>query len=214
MAETMWRSRKNMSIPSVDRTQSRHYGDSKQRYFSVSSICAAMTGEHSYGSEADMQRGTDLHTIFALAVASFAGRCAPPVVPIGYQDSYQSMRLWIERWKPEPVLIEHPSVSAIRGLPFAGTPDLLAWTTGKWPGAQDGRVLTLIDLKTGVRAPWHMVQVQAYHKLKGYQEATALRLLYINEFGGEPTYLPVKKDPRDFAAFQSALNLLLWRESV
>ena len=94
-------------------------------------------------------------------------------------------------------------------MPFAGTPDLLAWTNGNGK-----RLLSLPDLKTGVKARWHRVQVQAYHRLDGYQEATALRLLYIHADGSEPDYLTVKRDPRDFAAFQSALNLLLWREST
>ena len=198
-----------MSTVSVDRSQPRNYGDKSKRYFSVSTICAAMHGEQSYGSEADMQRGTDLHTIFALAVASHAGRCAPPVVPQDYHGYYQSMQWWIERWKPEPVYIEHPSVSSFSHMPFAGTPDLLAWTSGNGK-----RLLSLVDLKSGAKAPWHRVQVQAYHRLEGYQNANALRLLYIHADGSEPDYLTVKRDPRDFAAFQSALNLLLWRESA
>lgn len=156
-----------------------------------------------------MQRGTDLHTIFALAVASHAGRCAPPVVPQDYQGYYHSMQWWIERWKPEPVLIEHPAVSAYVGMNFAGTPDLLAWTNGNGK-----RLLSLVDLKSGAKARWHRVQVQAYYRLMGYTDANALRLLYIHADGSEPDYLTVKRDPRDFAAFQSALNLLLWRESA
>ena len=177
-------------------------------YFSCSQVLRAMTGEDSYGSEADMQRGTDLHTIFALAVASYAGRCAPPVVPTEYQGYYHSMQWWIDTFKPEPVQIEHPSVCATKGLPFAGTPDLLAWTSGNGK-----RVLSLVDLKSGGHTPWHRVQVQAYQKLVGYQDATALRLLYIHADGSEPYYLPVRRDPRDCAAFYSALNLLVWREA-
>lgn len=156
-----------------------------------------------------MQRGTDLHVIFALAVASFAGRGVPPVVPHEYQGYYQSMQWWIERWKPEPVMIERPSVSAVKGMPFAGCPDLLAWTSGNGK-----RLLSLVDLKSGGKMPSHRVQVQAYHRLDGYQNANALRLLYIHADGTEPDYVTVKRDPRDFVAFQSALNLLLWREST
>lgn len=155
-----------------------------------------------------MQRGTDLHLIFAIAVASYAGRCAPPLVPHEYQGYYQSIQWWIDRWKPEPMLIERRSVSAVKGMPFAGTPDLLAWTSGNGK-----RMLSLVDLKSGGKAPWHRVQVQAYHRLEGYQGATALRLLYIHADGSPPDYLTVKRNPRDMAAFQSALNLLLWREA-
>ena len=156
-----------------------------------------------------MQRGTDLHTIFALAVASYAGRCAPPIVSQEYQGYYESMQWWIARWKPEPVFIERPSISAIKGLAFAGTPDLLGWTSGNGK-----RLLALIDLKTGQKAPWHRVQVQAYQRLLDYQVANALRLLYVHADGSEPDYVPVKLDPRDFAAFHSALNLLIYRETI
>lgn len=198
-----------MSTVSVDRTKPRQYEQARQRYFSVSQVLRVMTGEESYGSEADMQRGTDLHTIFALEVASYAGRCAPPMVPTEYRGYHQSMRWWIDRWKPEPVLIERPAVSAYTGLNFAGTPDLLAWTTGNGK-----RLLSLVDLKSGAKAAWHRVQVQAYYRLMGYTDATAMRLLYIHADGSEPDYLPVKGNPRDFAAFQSALNLLIYRESL
>jgi hypothetical protein len=198
-----------MSTVSVDREQSRQYAADGQRYFSVSQVLRVMTGEDSYGSEADMQRGTDLHTIFALAVASYAGRCAPPVVPVEYQGYYQSMHWWIDRWKPEPVAIERPSISGVKGLPFAGTPDLLAWTSGN-----DQRRLSLLDLKSGTKANWHYVQVQAYQRLVGYQDATALRLLYVHADGSDPDYVSVKRNPRDFAAFHSALNLLIYRETL
>lgn len=197
-----------MSIPSVDRTLPRHYGHDGSRFFSVSQICRVMTGEDSYGSEMDVQRGTDLHTIFALSVASYAGHCAPPIVPQDYQGYYQSMSWWIARWKPEPVLIERPAVSAMKGRPFAGTPDLLAWTHGN-----EKRMLSLIDLKSGQKAPWHRVQVQAYQRLLGYQEATALRLLYIHADGSEPDSRSVKRNPRELAAFLSAINLLIYRET-
>lgn len=191
---------------SVDRTQPRQYGDGVRRYFSVSQVLKSMTGEDSYGSEADMQRGTDLHTIFALSVASYAGRCAPPIVPDEYRGYYQSMQYWIEAFKPEPIFIERPSVSVIPGFPIAGTPDLLAHV-GTCRSV-------LLDLKTGHKASWHRVQVQAYAKLALYRQATALRLLYIYPDGSLPIYESVKQNPRDFAAFQSALNLLIYRETL
>lgn len=191
----------------IDRDQTRQYAKDGQRYFSVSQVCAVITGEQGHGSDADLQRGTDLHMIFALAVASFAGRCAPPVVPMEYQGYYQSMCRWIDRWKPAPILIERPSISSVKGMPFAGTPDLLALLPA-WHRA------VLIDLKSGQPAPWHRVQVQAYHKLIDYKQASKLCLLYIHPDGSEPAFLDVKKNPRDMAAFASALNLLTYREGL
>ena len=193
----------------LDRAQSRHYAESGRRYYSVSTICQAMMGQSPYGSEADMQRGTDLHLIFALAVGAFAGRCAPPAIPEAYQGYYQSMKHWIDRAKPEPVLIERPSVSPLPHLPFAGTPDLLA--KFQYCGRA---VLGLVDLKSGQKAPWHRVQVTAYSKLALYREATVLAMLYIHSDGSEPTLARIKPNLRDWAAFQAALQLLIWREST
>lgn len=191
---------------SVDRDQPRHYGDAKGRYFSVSTVCTTMTGASPYGSELDKQRGTDLHAIFALAVGSFAGRGEPPTVPTDYAGYYQSMQTWIQAAKPEPVYIERPSVSSLRHLPFAGTPDLLAYLH-----LQGKRTLTLIDLKSGSSARWHAAQLLGYSKLTLYRVAKAFGLLYLHEDGSPATYERVKLNPRDWAAFTSALNLLIWR---
>lgn len=193
---------------SVDREQPRNYGDAKGRYFSVSTVCTTMTGKEPYGSELDKQRGTDLHAIFALAVASSAGRCEPPTVPTEYAGYYQSMLGWIDAAKPEPVYIERPSVSTIRHLPFAGTPDLLAYLH-----LQGKRTLTLIDLKSGASARWHVAQLLGYSKLTLYKIAKAFGLLYIHADGSPAKYQPCKLKPRDWAAFQAAVHLLTWRES-
>lgn len=166
-------------------------------------------GTPSYGSEADMQRGTDLHVIFALAVMAYAGQCEPPTVPTEYAGYYQSMQAGIDMLKPEPVLIEKPSVSSIKGLWFAGTPDLLARVMYRGK-----RVLVLIDLKSGQKARWHGVQVTAYSKLIGYTDAKALGILYIHADGTPATFTQVKPNPMDWAAFQSAYNLLVWREAA
>lgn len=192
----------------LDRSQPRHYATTGSRFFSVSTVCMTMTGEQPYGTEADKQRGTDLHAIFSLAVASSVGRCEPPSVTQDYEGYYRSMLGWIDAAKPEPVHIEKPSVSPAKHLPFAGTPDLLAWIH------RGGRKrLALIDLKTGGSARWHQVQVLAYSKLELYRIADALGLLYVHADGTPGNYVPVKPDPRDWAAFQAAVHLLIWRES-
>ena len=193
----------------VDRNQPRNYGDGEKRYYGVTTICHAMGGVDPYGDEVAMQRGQDLHVIFALSVWAYAGRCKPPSVPSMYQSYYQSMQTWIQTAKPEPVQVERPSVSAIPGMPFAGTPDLLAWILYR-----GHRVLALVDLKSGQKARWHAIQVHAYSKLMLYRDAKALGVLYIHEDGRPGTYEPVKPKPRDWAGFQSALNLLIWREAA
>lgn len=191
-----------------DRAQPRNYESDGVRYYGVTTICHVMTGAQPYGDQVAMDRGTDLHTIFSLQVGARAGRCRPPLVPTMYAGYYRSMQLGLDWLKVEPVLIERPSVSSVKGLPFAGTPDLLAWVSymGK-------KVLAVIDLKTGQKERWHAAQVMAYGKLTLYREADILGLLYINPDGELPTFDLVKPNPRTWAAFQSALNLLLWREA-
>lgn len=193
----------------IDRSQPLNYAADGVRYYGVTTICHAMTGSRPYGDQAAMDRGTDLHNIFALAVASYAGRCEPPVVPTLYHGYHQSMMQWIDMVKPLPYCIEQPSISSIRLTPFAGTPDLLALI--HYRGNQ---TLALIDLKTGGKARWHHAQIMAYWKLKGYEKAEIAGILYLNADGEMPTFETVKWNGRDFTAFQSALNLLFWRESA
>lgn len=193
----------------VDRSNPRNYEEDGRRYFGVTTICHAMTGRPPYGDQAAMDRGTDLHAIFALAVASYAGRCTTPVVPTCYAGYYQSIQRWIDWMKPEPVRIESPSISSVKGLPFAGTPDLLARV--QYGGT---RTLALLDMKTGQMEPWHAVQVMAYGKLREYLDAEVMGLLYLSADGELPTFCRVKQSQRGWAAFQSALNLLIWRESL
>lgn len=192
----------------VDRTQPRNYEEHGFRYFGVTSICHAMMGEDAYVNQASLDRGTDLHVIFSLYVGSLAGRCAPPLVPPQYVGYFKSMQLGLDILKPEPELIERKAISLIKGMPFAGTPDLLAWVW--WRGK---RVLALIDLKTGMKQRWHSIQVMAYRKLQGYGDAEMVALFYIKEDGSQPVFDVVKSNPRDWAAFQATLSLLIWRES-
>lgn len=196
-----------MSILSVDRSKPRQYEDAEgKRYFSVSQVCAILSGDR-YADDVAMQRGTDLHVIFALSIWAYAGKCQPPFVHSRYQGYYRSMQAWIERMKPEPLLVEESSVCSLTWLPFAGTPDLLAWI--QYRGR---RVLALVDLKSGHKAKWHAVQVLAYSKLVQYRTAQTVGILYIHEDGSLPIYESVKPNSRAWAAFTSALNLLIWRE--
>lgn len=192
---------------SCDRTQPRHYGDEAGRYFSVSQILNVVHGKPHWGDQSAMDRGTDLHRIFALAVAAHAGMCEEPVVPSEYEGYRRSMGLWITIANPEPIQIEQMGVSALKGLPFAGTWDLLAWCHDKGK-----RCKCLIDLKTGQPEPWHKIQVQAYGKL--CLEAERLALLYINKDGTMPTWKVVRPDPRDWSAFQAAVSILQYREGL
>lgn len=193
---------------SIDRTQPRHYGQAEKRYYGVTQVCEALAAvDGRFFPAGSAERGTDVHLIFALSVAAYAGLSQPPVVLPDYHGYHESMLHWIERVKPEPMWIEHPSLS-LTAWSFAGTPDLLAWV-------QEGRqrLLAMIEVKSGQKARWHAVQVQAYAHLADYRRATGLRLLYLNPDGGPPITEVVRRNPRDLAAFHSTLNMLLWRDS-
>lgn len=195
-----------MSV-SVDRTQPRQYAANATRYYSVSQVVQALTGDtYAYGSVEAMQRGTDIHAWFAWAVNAYAGsEDEQPDLSAEHQPYMQGIYDWIAAAQPLPMMTEESAV-ATGGLPFAGTPDLLASIMhgGK-------RKVSLIDLKTGQPNDGHRIQVQAYSRLDGYTGAEVLMLLYVSKDGFKT--VTVKKSPRDWAAFQSALSVLAWRES-
>lgn len=196
-----------MSTVSVDRTQARQYAHAGARYFSVSQVLQLLTGGgYLYGSQEAMQRGTDLHAWFAWAVDTYAGneRAQPDLNP-DYLPYTTAIYAWLDHAKPLPLMIEEPEICAT-GLPFAGTPDLLASVN-----IGGVRKIALIDLKTGAPSSAHKVQVQAYAKLAGYTGAEVLQVLYIDSATFK--IVTVQKSPRDWAAFQSALSVLTWRES-
>lgn len=197
-----------MSTVSVDRTQPRQYAVNETRYYSVSQVLQVLTGEtYAYGSTEAMQRGTDIHAWFAWAVNAYAGNDAEqPDLSADHAPYMQGIYDWLSVAKPLPMMIEEPSVCKVYGLEFAGTPDLLASVLhgGK-------RKMALIDLKTGQPNDAHRIQVQSYSRLAGYTGAEVLLVLYVSKDGFKT--VTVKKSPRDWAAFQSALSVLAWRET-
>lgn len=196
-----------MSTVSVDRTQQRQYAAEGTRFYSVSQVLQVLTGEtYAYGSDEAMQRGTDVHAWFAWAVNAYAGNDAEqPDLSADHAPYMQGIYDWLSVAKPLPMMIEESAV-ATGGLPFAGTPDLMASIMhgGK-------RKVALIDLKTGQPNDAHRIQVQAYSRLAGYTGAEVLLVLYVSKDGFKT--VTVKKSPRDWAAFQSALSVIAWRES-
>lgn len=197
-----------MSTVSVDRAQPRQYQAEGRRYFSVSQVCQVLTGDtYAYGSVEAMQRGTDLHAWFAWAVMTYAGNdVEQPDLAEEHAPYIQPIYDWLAYAKPLPIRVEDPSVCTVAGLPYAGTPDLLASVT-----VGEKRKVALIDLKTGQPNDAHRIQVQAYAHLSGYTGAEALQVLYIAPNGFK--VVTVKKSQRDWAAFQAALSVLTWRES-
>lgn len=187
-------------MPSVDRGANRHYGDAQGRYWSVSQVCEVVTGGKGFADEYAMQRGTDVHQIFALAVGHLAGRCDAPDVPGEYAGYYQGILAWMEKVKPRPSSLER--TMRHRVLPYAGTADYI------------GSILEdfgVLDLKTGDPAAWHRLQIHAYQKM--LDKAAKMWLLYISNDGRFQQRL-IKPSARDWAAFQNGLSILQWREAA
>lgn len=184
----------------VDRSQPRQYGDEQGRYWSVSQAIGVVTGEKGYGSEQAMQRGTDVHEIFALAVGHHAGLCDPPDVPEEYAGYYRGILAWIEKMNPRPSGLERTMRHKV--YPYAGTADFIGMIDEEFG---------VLDLKTGAPEKWHRLQLHAYQKM--LDKAAKMWVLYVAD-DGVFKQVPIKPSARDWAAFQNGLSILQWREGA
>lgn len=184
-----------------DRSAKRHYGDDTEsfRRWSVSQVCAVLAGERTYAPGAD-ERGQDVHDIFALAVGHYAGLCVEPEVPEQYAGYYCGMQVWIATNKPHPAQFGIERMMKHATLPYAGRMDFVG---------SIGPDFGVLDLKTGAKEKWHLVQVHGYQKL--LDKAAKMWLLYINAEGAI-NFKKVAFDPRHWSGFQNGLSVLQWRE--
>jgi len=147
------------------------------------------------------QRGMKLHRRFWRVLAAKGGLMTWPEPIVGLEGYCASMDEWAVRSLVQPVLIEQPSWSAKFG--YAGTPDALVRLWAK-------QTLTLLDLKTGQPTVTDAMQLLAYQKMEGYEEAKSLLDLYIHADGSAATeklVTPAMK-ATEWAWFLSALGVL------
>lgn len=185
-----------------DRSAKRHYGDAAEpfRRWSVSQVCEVVAGKCDYYAPGSADRGQDIHDIFALAVGHANGLCDPPDVPESYAGHYRGILNWIEFAKPRPSGLERTMKHAT--LPYAGRMDFIGMIK------EDFGVL---DLKSGVPAAWHRLQLHGYQKMT--DKAAKMWVLYVKD-DGTFKQVTVKPSARDWAAFQNGLSILQWRESA
>lgn len=185
-----------------DRTQSKHYGDTntRERFFSVSQVCEVVAGKCDFYAPGSSERGTDVHDVFALAVGHHAGLCEPPDVPAEYDGYYRAILKWITQANPRPSSIERMRRHPV--YPYAGKPDFIGMI---------GERFGVLDLKTGVWAKWHRVQITAYQRM--LDKAARMWILYVDAEGNFKQ-VSVKPNPRDWAAFTNGLSVLQWREAA
>lgn len=151
--------------------------------------------------EAARHRGTVLHRRFWRLLASQVDlMMVPPAIP-QFAGFCASMDEWVKRNQVRPVKIEEASCSLKFG--FAGTPDALVRFGRK-------QRLTLIDLKTGMVNLTDPMQLLAYQKMEGYEEAVDLIDVYVQEDGSYAKEKPVTPGMKatEWAWAMAALGVL------
>ncbi len=150
---------------------------------------------------AAQRRGTLLHKRFWRVLAAQAGLLAMPPVLVGLEGYCQSMDEWAKRTQVRPITFEATGVSLKFG--YAGTPDAKVFFAKK-------KRVTLLDLKTGAPTATDPMQLLAYQKLDGYDDAVDLLDLYIQKDGSYAVEEPVTARVKvaQWSWFMSALGVL------
>jgi len=151
--------------------------------------------------EAARHRGTLLHRRFWRLLASQAGLMPVPQAIPQFSGYCASMDEWVKRNQVMPVKIEEASCSLKYG--YAGTPDAFITIGSK-------QFKALIDLKTGAPNKTDPMQLIAYSKMDGYEEADYLVDVYVQEDGSrakEARITPGMK-ATEWCWFMSALGNL------
>lgn len=181
-----------------DREKPRHYGDEKGRYWSVSQVVEAVTGDRGYKDPVAMQRGTDVHQIFALQLGAAMGWCEMPDVPDEYRGYSDGITRWIDQANPQPMMLER--TLRHKTYPYAGTMDFVGMVKDEYG---------VLDLKTGEPARWHSLQLHGYQKM--LDKAAKMWILYVGA-DGQFQFKAVKPSARDWAAFTCGISILRWRD--
>lgn len=140
-------------------------------------------------------RGTEVHTLTELADSGALTRENIPNPLTGYVDGW-------ERFKKETrvivLAVEEPVVNRIYG--YAGKLDRRVTLAGRE---------SIIDIKTGLSAPWHGAQTTAYARCFSNWPDLSRFCLYID---GDGSYkLEEHKDPRDWDLFRACLTIYAWK---
>ena len=184
--------------------------DTWTEYYSVSQVLNVLD-PHAFDSvspevlAAAQQRGTDLHVLFALLLLSRLNICEKPERPSGELAGYSdAMERFIAEHNPVPVRVEEASINEQLGV--AGTADCLVWL---------GKILVLIDLKTGAKRAVHTTQLVAgYRPMTGYTKAKKMATLYVHADGTyQLDYVARADEALHLAWFQAGVTVLNGRRA-
>lgn len=153
--------------------------------------------------EQGRKRGSILHHRFWQALAKHVGLYSPILfTPPGMEGFCLSMDRWIGENVFDVERIEW--TSSCLELGFAGTADAKLILRKK-------HRRTIVDLKTGAPSKTDAMQLLAYKKMKGYEDAQDLLDLYIQADGSYAVekYVTPKEQITEWAWFETARNLLV-----
>ncbi len=145
-----------------DRDRAHHYYDTvaKRRYFSVSQVMKVVTGEQRwFQGDEPKDFGIRFHHIAATEYAAMQGLCPYPDIQqdeILTVNAYRALRQFNKDFEVEPVEVE---LAVTSDLGYAGTIDLYANVTYRRK-----QYRAVVDFKTGVKSPAHLIQITAYGK--------------------------------------------------
>lgn len=183
-----------------------------RNFYSVTQVRKVAFDSYAGVSESVLEparvRGMILHRRFFFAMASLEGLCPYPAVTHQYEGYCQSMDQWIEKRKPERILLE--AIRCNLRLGYAGAIDgLFNMVLIRKPRR------VLMDLKSGQKNASDILQLCAYEHMEDCQ-ADEVVDVYLDPSGGEAKEQWATKGNRasGWNAFQSALNILKWRDSL
>jgi hypothetical protein len=152
---------------------------------------------------AAQDRGTSLHTLFALRVMAEVGACEKPARPSGILgDYYDGIEKFVLEKAPIPKRVESSWIN--RKMGYAGTEDFDGWLEGlpdEW----------ILDVKSGPARAVHAVQLHGYKHLEGNEKVRRVGSLYITK-KGDYDLVEHTHEHTAWGAFQIGMSLLRWRE--
>ena len=165
-----------------------------QKLISVTTVLReARLFDYTSGHGMYMDKGTNIHTLTELhdAGALDESKIVNPLVP--YLDGWKKFK---EETSVEVLGIEDPVYHAL--YRYAGKIDRRV----RWNGKE-----AVIDIKTGLKAPWHALQTAAYAKCFDYPMNRFC--LYLSDDGSYE--VEEHRELTDWDIFRSALAIVNWK---
>jgi hypothetical protein len=151
--------------------------------------------------QAARERGNRRHLLFGVLLLWHEGVAAEPVIDPRDQAAANGIMNWILSHDVRPLKVEEPAVNVKDG--YAGQPDaLVLYGSRRW--------IVLPDFKSGLADIAHPIQVQAYSRLHGYEDAQMLMDIYVDDDG----FVEEKRvgwNAHDYAWFLAGLQVLKGR---